>query len=58
MIKKQTKAADTELRPETKQSEFADLCGVWTKEEARAFLVSISDFEVSEPEDRSPRTRD
>ena len=33
------------------RAEFADLCGVWTKEEADRFLESLEDLEVIDPGD-------
>ena len=38
-----------------RREEFADLCGVWTAEEATQFLESISDFETVEPDGNAPR---
>jgi plasmid stability protein len=34
-----------------RRQEFADLCGVWTKEEADQFLESIADMETIDDED-------
>jgi len=33
------------------RDEFADLCGVWTAEEAELFLGSIADLETVDPKD-------
>jgi hypothetical protein len=33
------------------REEFADLCGVWTNEEADAFLNGIGDLETVDPKD-------
>jgi plasmid stability protein len=34
-----------------KRAEFADLCGVWTEEEADRFLASIEELEIVDPGD-------
>jgi len=33
------------------RAEFADLCGVWTIEEAEDFLEGIGDLEIVDPKD-------
>ena len=48
MSKKRGKVKKISAKPAGKTNEFADLCGVWTSEEAAAFLTSHSDLENEE----------
>lgn len=34
-----------------KRADFADLCGIWTKEEAEEFSKSVADLEAADPGD-------
>lgn len=38
-------------KPPDNRAEFADLCGVWTEEEATEFMELIADFEVVDGKD-------
>lgn len=38
-------------RPPDNRAEFADLCGVWTEEQASEFMELIADFEVVDAKD-------
>jgi plasmid stability protein len=42
---------DKKKKKKDKREEYADLCGVWTEEEAAQFLESIADMETIDERD-------
>jgi hypothetical protein len=55
VVTKQESIKSKKVRGKDNRDEFADLCGVWTTEEATQFLESISEFETVESEGNKPR---
>jgi len=45
------KALGLGQRPPDNRAEFADLCGVWTEEEAAEFMEAVADLETADAKD-------
>jgi hypothetical protein len=58
VVTKQAKIKSKMVRGKDNRNEFADLCGVWTAEEAASFLESISELQTVESEGFPPQRRD